>query len=245
MDALYATILVLVVTNQRIVLAADSRKTFLEVHGVQSVSTIDKIYRTDSFYYAVSGFHEEEGGFSLHPLIHQHLSGAINLHNAIKPLVQTLVTAMKQYFQELKTSHLTLFQQVMRVSAFGGEIFIVGNVNNIPTAYLIDYQIRDDAAIRVVLNTWSIDSNAIKSKESCFWRAIGNTPALASIWLSEKEWAINTVKNAKSLIEEGCRQFPSYVSLPINILELTHDGVHWIEKTPSAPNTLDGNKQGR
>lgn len=240
MDALYATILVLVVTNQRILLAADSRKTYLDKQGVHKVGSLDKIYKTNDCYYAVCGFHEEEGRFSIHELIHTHLLQSLGLHEAIKQMVQALATALKQYFQELKKSSPALFQQVKRVSASGGEVFVVSRVDTIPTAFIIDYRVTDSSDVKVTMNTWSIDILAIKNPESCFWRAIGNTPTLSSTLLSEKEWALHPVENAKSLIEEGIKRSPDFVSAPINMLELTINGINWIEKTYTAPNTVDG-----
>ena len=239
MDLLHATILVLVVTNQRILLAADSRKTYLDKKGIYRIDTIDKIYQTKDFYYAVSGFHEEEGCFSLHKLIHEQLLLSSSLFDTVSSLAQVLATALKTYFGELKKSSPAVFQQVMRQCAFGGEIFIVGQVEHIPTAYLIDYRISDSASLKITNNTWSININSIKGPESCFWRAIGNTPVLSSTFLSEKEWALYPDKKAKMLIEEGAKRNPELVSNPINMLELTECGIKWIEKTQTAPNKVN------
>lgn len=239
MDVLYATILVLVVTNQRILLAADSRKTYLDNQGVYTVGIIDKIYTTGDCYYAVCGFHEEEGRFGLHQLIHKHLLQSTSLHMALKHMVQDLASALKQYFGELKERNPELFQQLKRMSASGGEVFIVSRIHTIPTAFLIDYFVSDGTTVKVTMNTWSIDINAIKSPESCFWRAIGNTPILSSSMLSEKEWALHPIKTAKQLIEEGSKRYPDFVSSPINMLEFTVEGVNWIEKTHTSPNSVD------
>jgi hypothetical protein len=241
MDALYATILVLVVTNQRILLAADSRKTYLDKQGVQKLGTLDKIYKTNDCYYAVCGFHEEEGRFSLHQIIHKYLLQSGSLHETIKAMAKELATALKHYFLELKKGSPALFQQLIRTSASGGEVFIVSRVDAIPTAFLIDYKVMDGATVKVTMKTWSINILAIINAESCFWRAIGNTPILSSALLSEKVWALHPVQNAKSLLAEGIKRYPDFVSGPINMLELTTEGVHWIEKTPTAPNTVDDN----
>lgn len=236
MDALYATILVLVVTNQRIVLAADSRKTYLDKKGVNRVDILDKIYKSNDWYYAVCGFNEEEGKFSLHKLIHEYLAVSGKGANSIKNVAHALATALKQYFEDLKRSSPAVFQQLLSISASGGEVFIISRVNALPTAYLIDYRVNDGSPLQVTVNTWSIDTKAIGRSDACFWRAVGNVPGSVVNQVSEKDWATQPVKQAKQLIEEGCKQYPAFVSAPVNILELTVDGVNWIEKTHTAPN---------
>lgn len=240
MDIFYATILVLVVTKQHILLAADSRKTYLDKNGIQKLGTIDKIYKTNDSYYAVCGFHEEENEFSIHEIIHQHLVKNISIKEAIKQLVHSLASALKNYFTNLKKTSPSVFKQLKQISASGGEVFIVKCVDSIPSAFLIDYRIIDGATIKVTMNTWSIDTVSIKESDTCFWRAVGNTPLLTNSYLTEKEWALYPEENAKRLIEDGSKLYPNFVGGPINMVELSSNGVRWIEKSPTAPNSVGG-----
>jgi hypothetical protein len=143
MDAFYATILVMVVTNQRILLAADSRKTYLDKNGIHKTGTIDKIYETDDCYYAVCGFHEEENSFSVHRLLHNCLTQFSDFSHAVKQITHSLATELKAYFTALKKSSPAVFQQLKNISSAAGEVFLVKRHNNIPTAYFLDYHIAD------------------------------------------------------------------------------------------------------
>lgn len=235
MEVFYATILVMVVTNQRILLAADSRKTYLDKNGIHKTGTIDKIYETDDCYYAVCGFHEEENGFSVHRLLHNCLSQFSDFSHAVKQITHSLATELKTYFTSLKKTSPAVFQQLKNISAAAGEVFLVKRHNNIPTAYLLDYHIVDGATIKVTVTSRTTTIADIQTTASCFWRAIGNTGFLPAS-ITEVEWAKHPEAISRRVIEEGSKRTPAFVSPPVNMLEITTAGVRWIEKTPTAPN---------
>jgi hypothetical protein len=235
MDAFHATILVMVITGQRIVLAADSRKTYLDKNGILKIGSLDKIYQTNEYYYAVCGFHEEEGSFSIHQQLHHFLCNCIDLNKDIKKLITSLANSLKQYFSSFKYKSPEVFNQFKKYSTASGEIFIVKRINNIPTAWLIDYHITGSESINVSLKTWGADITNFEAGISCFWRAIGNTGSLATA-ISEKEWMLQPELSARHVIEEGIAKSPNFVSKPINILTFTHQGVYWTEKSLTSPN---------
>lgn len=230
MEALYATILVLVVTNHNLILAADSRKTNLDPGGIGKKGTMDKICQTNDYYYAVSGLNSnEDGSFSMQAVLHNILVNYSDSDEAIKSIAVTLTAELKNYFINLKKISSALFRQFQTYSFSGGEIVIAKSVGNIPTAYLLDYKIIDGSVINVVMNTGKTDIKKIKGNEECFWRAIGNTSFLDKNMPTEKEMAANPIKKAKWIIEEGIKIYPDFVGAPINILEMTEAGEHWIE----------------
>ncbi|HYH16668.1 MAG TPA: hypothetical protein VD794_15665 [Flavisolibacter sp.] len=235
MDTLYATILILVVTDQKILLAADSRKTYLDKNGIQKVETIDKIYQTEDCFYAICGFHEEENSFSIHQLIHECLLQYSGMQNAISQMTQILAKAIKNYFSALKKSSAAIFNQLRKYSALSGEIFLIKCVKSIPTAYLLDYSITEGASVKVTINSWTINCKHIKENYCCFWRAIGNTSNLPTC-IPEKTWATHPEICARKVIEEGIIKYPNFVSAPINMLELTPENVIWLEKSKTSPN---------
>lgn len=237
MDALYATILVMVVTNQRILLAADSRKTYLDEKGIHKTDTIDKIYETNDCYYAVCGFHEEVKGFSVHRLLHNCLAKFANFRDAVAQITHSLAAELKQYFTSLKTSSPAVFQQLRNVGGAAGEVFLIKRHKNIPTAYVLDYLITGSKDLKVTVTSRSTTISDINTTTSCFWRAIGNTGYLPSS-LPEKDWALTPEILASRVIEEGCKLTPTFVSIPINMVELSSSGIRWIEKTATAPNRV-------
>lgn len=237
MDALYATILVMVVTNQRILLAADSRKTYLDKNGIHKTDTIDKIYETNDCYYAVCGFHEEVKGFSVHRLLHNCLVRFADFRDAISNITHTLANELKHYFTTLRKNSPAVFQQLRNISGAAGEVFLIKHHKNIPTAYVLDYHITEGAALKVTVTSRSTTITDIKTNTSCFWRAIGNIGYLPSS-LPEQEWALTPEVIANRVIEEGCKLTPTYVSPPVNMVELSTSGIRWIEKTVTSPNHL-------
>lgn len=229
MEPLLATILVLVVTNHNLILAADSRKTILFPDGIGKMGTLDKISQTDNYFYAVSGLHsDKEGSFSIQAILHRTLLEYSNFDEAIKRISVTLTTELKNYFIDLKKINPGLFRQFQTYSYSGGEIVIAKRVNNIPTAYLLDYKIIDGSVIDVIMNTGKTDIKKIKRSDECFWRAIGNTSFLDENMPTEKEMASDPIKKAKWIIEEGIRICPAFVGEPVNILEMTEAGEQWI-----------------
>jgi hypothetical protein len=231
MEPLSATILVLVVTNRNLILAADSRKTNLRAEGIGEKGTVDKICHTNNYYYALSGLHsDEDGSFNMPAILHRILLQYTDFDEAIKQVAYTLTAELKRYFTNLKTLSHRLFRQFQTYSYSGGEIVIAKRVNTIPTACLLDYKIIDGPVIDVVMNTGKTDIKKIKGNEECFWRAIGNASFLDRSIPTEKEMAGSPVNKAKRIIEEGIRIYPAFVGEPVTILEMTEAGEHWIRE---------------
>lgn len=227
-DHISATILVLVVTNHSVVLAADSRKTIFYPGGIVKTGTLDKIHQTDDYYYAVSGLNSgEDESFSMQKILHNILLKHLDFDEAVKDLAVTLTTGLRNYFANLKEKSAALFRRFQTYSFSGGEIVIAKRVNNVPTVYLLDYQVIDGAIINVVMNTGKTDIKKIKGSEECFWRAIGNTSFLNANMPTEKEMAANAIGKAKWIIGEGIRRHPDFVGEPISILEMTEKGAEW------------------
>lgn len=237
MDVCYATILVLVVTNQRILLAADSRKTYLDKNGIHKTGTIDKIYESNECYYAVCGFHEEVKGFSVHRLLHNCLAKFSDFRDAVSQITHTLASELKHYFSSLKKSSPAIFQQLRNVGGAAGEVFLIKAQNNIPTAYVLDYHILDTKELKVTVTSRTTSIADISTNTGCFWRAIGNTGHLIAT-AQEKDWALQPEIMANRVIAEGSKLAPTFVSPPVNMIELSRSGVRWIEKTPTAPNHI-------
>lgn len=239
LDPFYATILVLVVTNRQLILAADSRKTHLYPQGTLELETMDKIYQTKDCYYAVSGFHSSaEAGLHLPAMIHRLLLRHSGLREAVRQLATTAADELKRYFAELKKSNLPLFTQLLHHNHAGGEMVMVKRVDGVPVAYLVDYKIIDSNVVKVEVNTWQTSRMKIESDESCFWRAIGHTGFLHRHMPTEKEMAAHPAQKAEEIIREGAKRYPQFVSEPINLLQLTNEGEAWIMKSATAPNRI-------
>lgn len=238
-DPLYATLLVLVVTNTRVLLAADSRKNTLHPDGTREEGTMDKIFRTGDCYYAVSGFSStSDGSFSLQGVIHKTLLLYADFRTAIKQMAPAIATELKAYLGSLQKSSPRLFAQLLRDSFSGGEIVLVKRIGSMPTAVLLTYKIAAGRSVKVEVDTWSINSSTIAEQDDCFWRAIGHTAFLDRGMPSLKEVAQHPAATAKRIIEQGAKAHPHFVGGCINLLELTKEWERWIEKSPTTPARL-------
>lgn len=235
-EPLYATLLVLVVTNTQVILAADSRKNTLHPDSSRVAGTMDKIFRTGDCYNAVSGFSStEDEAFSLQKVIHRTLLLYPDFNQAVRHLAKAIAMELKAYLTSLQKEGPQLFAQLLRDSHSGGEVVLVKTVAGTPTAVLLTYKVTRGEGIKVVVDSWRIDSSHIKGEEDGFWRAIGNTDFLARGMPSVKEVAAGPAAVAKRLMEEGARVHPQWIGGPVNMLELTPGGERWIEKSPTAP----------
>jgi hypothetical protein len=234
MEPFCATILILVVTNRRVILAADSRKTIVDSAGISKKGTTKKILHTNDYYYAISGLNSsDDRSFSLSAVIDRVLLRYDDFEDAVKHLAALLSTELKTFFINLRKGSLAVFRQFQSYSYSGGEIVIAKRVDKIPTIYLLDYKIIDGPDINVVINTWTTDIKKIKNGQECFWRAIGNTSFLNCKMPTEQEMAVSSIEKAKWIIEEGSRMYPDFVSEPINIIELTEGGDKWVLSSQS------------
>lgn len=238
-DPVCATLLVLVVTNARVILAADSRRNVLYADGVKEQGSMDKIFRTGDCYYTVSGFSStQDERFSLQAIIHKVLLLYPDFDTALKQLASTLATELKHYLATLKDNSPTLFTQLLRDSHSGGEIVIVKKVNDVPAATLLDYRIIDSEPVRVVLESWKITTGDIRGPDDCFWRAIGNTDFLNRRMPAQTDMARHPEEQIKTLMQEGRKAYPRQIGGPLNMLEVTPGGAQWIEKSATAPNRV-------
>jgi hypothetical protein len=230
MEPLFATILVLVVTNRNIVLAADSRKVVLSPDGVEEKEIMNKVYQTNDYYYAFSGLDSSGvGGFSIQTILDNILRAYEDFELSIQQIVAILPKAIKDFFSGLKEGHSALFAQFQKYCDSGGEIIIIKRVDRLPTVYLLDYRIVNESSIKVVMNTWKTNISAIKGPNECFWRAIGNTAFLNGYQISEEEMATQSVEKATQIIKEGIRRYPDFVGSPIKVLIMDESGDQWLE----------------
>lgn len=238
-EPLYATLLVLIVTNTRVILAADSRKNTLHEDGTRQGGSMDKIFRTGDCYYAVSGFSStEDGSFSLQRIIHKSLVLYPDFSKLVKHLANAIATELKAYLAHLKKESPELFTRLLRDSHSGGEIVLVKREAGVPAAALVNYKVISREEVKVVVDTWSIDSTNIKGGDDCFWRAIGHTAFGDKAMPSVKEVAGNPVAAAQRILEESARAHPQWVRAPFHMVELTAEGERWIGKNPTAPGHL-------
>lgn len=240
MEPLSATILILVVTSRSITLAADSRKTILTENSVKGTELMDKIYQTNDYFYAVTGLDSSENkSFRIHNVIHNVLNKCEDFDHAVSLIAINLAKALKSFFTNMKERNNDLFLEFQKYCASGGEIIIMKNVGILPTTYLIAYKIINDATVKVIVNTWKTDCNKIQKEHQSFWRAIGNTSFMNVSTFSEKDITSNPVLFAKEIIQEGINQYPSFVSEPLNIIQLNESGAQWVERSATAPNCID------
>lgn len=231
MEPLFATILVLVVTNRNIVLAADSRKVVLNPDGVEEQQIMDKIHQTNDYYYAFSGLDSSGvGGFSTQAILESILRAYENFELAVEQILNTLPKAIKDFFSGLKEGHSALFAQFQKYCDSGGEIIITKRVHSIPTVYLLEYRIKNESSIKIVMNSWKTNITNINGQTKCFWRAIGNTAFLNASQIVEEEMAAHPVEKSTQIIEEGIQKNPDFVGAPIRILLLDESGVQWLEQ---------------
>ncbi|MCU7551978.1 hypothetical protein OCK74_22855 [Chitinophagaceae bacterium LB-8] len=225
MEALLATILVLVVTDHNIVLAADSKKTSLGSEGVVKNETMDKIYRVHDYFYAIAGLDSSgDGSFSVHAILNRILQQYSDLEQVIQEILAQLPYALKDFFSGLKARSPEVFGQYQKYSASGGEIVIIKRVGKIPTLYLLDYRIIDESTMKIVMNTWKADTSTMKEKAQCFWRAIGSTSFLSGRHPSDEEMSLHAKEKAREIIEEGIRVYPDFVGGPVKIVSMEMEG---------------------
>jgi hypothetical protein len=230
MDSLQATILVLVVTSERMLLAADSRNTHIETSGLGRKEAIDKIGQTGDYYYAVSGLNSSaDGSFSIPVILQRVLATQPDLKKAEEALAHTLANEIKHFLEELKGTSPETFRHLLHYCSSGGEIFVVSKYGPVPSALLLDYRITDGTPLKVVLNTWSITLDKIEQADDCYWRAIGNVGFLKEAMPGKKEVAADPEGMIRRIMEEGIRRSPEFVGPPVHLLELSRDGARWIE----------------
>jgi hypothetical protein len=231
MEPLFATILVLVVTNRNVVLAADSRKVVLSPGGIAQKEIMNKVHQTNDYYYAFSGLDSSGvGGFNVQTILEGILNAYEDFELAIQHIVEVLPKAIKDFFTSLKEHHSALFEQFQKYCDSGGEIVIVKRVNSLPTVYLLDYRIVNELSIKVVMNTWKTNTSSIKGQHECFWRAIGNTSFLNATEILEEEMAMHPAKKARQIIEEGIEKNPDFIGAPIKIFLMDERGMKWLEE---------------
>ena len=229
LEPLYATILILVVTKQQILLAADSRKTYLDANGVRKTGTMQKLREVNGYYYAIAGIYEDETtGFSIAKLLEDVFLETTDIKKAIQHITHQLATALKTYFSQLQQFHPSLLQQLKQQSASGGELFIVKKLANLPTAYNIEYRFSEKNDLQVIVKNGFIDCTQLTNSNTCFYRLVGNVIPSSLSRFTEKQWATEPVESIHWVMQESQKAFPDFVSAPFSIVSLSANGVEWL-----------------
>lgn len=224
MEPLFATILVLVVTNRKIILAADSKKTSLNADGIEKNEIMDKIYKVNDYFYAVAGLDSSgDRSFSVHAILQRIFYYYSDMEQVIQQILAQLPIALKNFFTGLKQRSPEVFAQYQKLSGSGGEIVIIKRVGKIPNLYLLDYRVEEESTLKIVMNSWRSDTSTIKEETQCFWRAIGSISFLSGRYPAEEEMALAPEAKAREIIEEGIRNYPDFVGGPIKVLQMTND----------------------
>lgn len=225
MDVLLGTILLLIVTRHQLVLASDSRKTILHPDGRLEKEVVHKIHSVNDFFYASSGLHSAPGeNFHLPLFIKSILQRYGNLDKAVHGLATALTPALHNYFLQLKKSQPKLLKMLLQHNGYGGEIFVIKQVHKIPSVYLLEYTLKLDEKVAVLLDTWKISTQNIRGKDGCFWRAAGSTSFLKNYRPLPGDLAQCPQKKARELMERAIQQDPLFTGPPITILEMEEGG---------------------
>ncbi len=141
--SIHATILVLVVTKNEIILAADSK-----LFGVGDLTkddsnnhVIDKLINVNHLYYAFAGLtRNDDSSFSIPSLVHQVIEEHKNFQEIKGELPKYLEDYLKNHLSKLEIYNPSLYKELL-IKLPGGTVILVGNEGMAPAAYFVEYKI--------------------------------------------------------------------------------------------------------
>jgi hypothetical protein len=225
-----ATSIAIIRTDNQIVMAADSMRTYAEA-GEQRTFQYCKIHVAGKLVFAVDGIARDDKDSldvvkTTADVLAEGGSFKANVHRIVDRLNKPLLLALRRAYQTMPSEQYAQFVPPMEPNLALG---IAGVVNGVLTFAVIDFTKQDDASgapINVGVKVSYCPGKDCNSNYRIlgFKKAANQRIGLGGFFTSDH------VADARNIIRIEINAAPGAVGPPISIVTIDSKGVHWVER---------------
>jgi hypothetical protein len=230
-----ATTIIVVKTEDEIVIGADSKVT--DTFGNTSANQACKIVQAGDVFFAYAGFaRDNQTGFS----IPQIAADALNLKPTASVTEKTEIltrVAVKKLNVEiplLKQNNFVTYREKIEGKIFL-RILVAGFEKNKPVILVRKFRLgqTEEKKVSVIISTDDCDAKCTGKNVTRF---LGEIEAIDGLPEETPDfWKGGLASGVRKLIETQIAAREEYVGAPIDILRISAKGAAWIQKKPACP----------
>lgn len=225
---LLATSIVVFITPQYILLAADSCRTILNKDAeVVQKQTVRKIQKSGGYCYAIAGLvASQPTGFSADSIVRTHLATTTDGTQAAQKITEGIKEALCREISYQK-KHLPMsYQKTLASKDHILEIVILSVHNGAPQAKIIGFELADAENIIVSAYSSSCPGDCPPQKGQFYF--LGDYAGMEQ-YLGSKPNTANPVTLIEQLIIEQAKVTPGTVAAPVSMVRFSAAGIEWLK----------------
>jgi hypothetical protein len=231
-----ATTIVIYITPDFVIMAADSKGVFTNAKtNKQSVESVSKIYKSGNRYFSVAGLAlNTTRSLNIAAIANERLSHTSNLETAIDQLKLDIKEALLTYLSNQKKNNPTLYRNNLS-EKYVTSIGLVTIQNNRPYTHLIGFAASDKGQLKI-----SVEEEVYKganSKDAVYY--LGTSGEINRYMNSIQTNKYEPVEFVERLMNLQIDKTPQLVAGPVDILKLTNRRATWVKRKKGTPVDLN------
>lgn len=227
-QSVYATSIVVLVTPDYVLMAADSRRTFLDAESnVTSRKSVCKIRKAGDYCFALTGFVASHStGYSADSIVSKYLRNATDYNTAISHITTAIKIALQKEFIYQKKHQPQAFKKTKEAKNHILEMVLLSVQNNMPQVQIIGFALSNDQQIQITDYTASCPGDCPVAQTQFYF--LGEYKGIEK-YLQTGQPASDPETLLEKLITVQSQTTPRSVGTPVNMVKLTADGLEWIK----------------
>lgn len=228
-----ATTIVIYITPDFVIMAADSKAVYTNAKTLQQTSgTVPKIYKSGNIYFSLAGLTLNEIQlFDVAKISGLAFKNTGNINAAIKKIKVAVGNALLNYLTNQKKNNPELFKNNLTAEKFITSIGIVSLKNNKPYTHLIGFMVTDAPQIKIRTEE---DEYASGSKRDAVYY-LGTSAEINRYINTIRSNNLEPVRFVEKLMNLQISKTPDLVSPPIDIIKITPKETIWVRRKKGTP----------
>jgi hypothetical protein len=228
------TSIVVIVTKNSVLLAADSKVKINTGKVDSSMSTVCKIYKCNNFYFAIDGYVYQEPWYKLDTVVWNAVSSANSFDDAMYKLKVSWKKVLDDLYMKLATGYKEYLLRNYNLINHAS-VYLIGKKNNIPHFEGLKAICEGTTPfdIKTKFMELSVSSSEISADSVLVCES--SIGVLEGTEFNKLNAIKRPKKEAIRIIEERIKTNPHFVGKPIDAIWITDKKTHWFGENGRLP----------
>jgi hypothetical protein len=227
-----ATTIIIYITPQFVIMAADSRGVYTNAKTYEKTSSIvSKIYKTGNIYFSLAGLTSNSTqSLDIAKTVNDNLSNS-NITLAIGEMKVAVQKVLLAYLNNQKKNNPVLFKNNIEGERYITSVGIVTLKNNKPYSHIIGFRVLDENALKVTTEEEVYASDA--KRDAVYY--LGTSGEINRYMNTITSNNMRPVPFVEKLMNLQINKTPDLTAAPVDILKITPSKTVWIKRKKGTP----------
>jgi len=228
---LNATTIVIYITPQFVIMAADSKGVYTDASTYKvTTSIVSKIYKTGNIYFSLAGLTSNSTqGFDVATTVNRNLNDA-NINTSIQQVKTSVEKTLLIYLTNQKKNNPVLYRNNLASERYITSIGIVTIKKNKPYSHIIGFRVIDGDPLKIT----SDEETYLDGKRDAVYY-LGTSGAINRYMNTISKNNLKPEQFVEKLMNLQINKTPNLVAAPIDIIKITPDKTDWIKRKKGTP----------